>query len=60
MESDMAIETLLKLKAKDFHVKNIIMDNDATTKARAKATFDPSLQKFADYNHTKKAVNFMS
>lgn len=31
MESDMAIEMLHELKAKDFHVKNIIMDNDATT-----------------------------
>lgn len=58
MESDMAIEMLHELKAKDFHVKSIIMDNDATTIARAKATFDPSLQKFADLNHTKK--NFTS
>lgn len=58
MESNMAIEMLHELKAKDFHVKNIIMDNDATTIARAKATFDPSLQKFADFNHTKK--NFTS
>lgn len=58
MESDMALEMLHELKAKDFHVKSIIMDNDTTTIAKAKAAFDPSLQKFADFNHTKK--NFTS
>lgn len=34
------------------------MDNDATTIPRAKATFDPFLQKFTDFNHNKK--NFTS
>lgn len=43
-----------ELKANDFNVKNIKMDNDATIIARTKAAFDPSLHKFADFNHTKK------
>nr|XP_022319171.1 uncharacterized protein LOC111121963 [Crassostrea virginica] len=54
MESDMAIEMLHGLHSKDLHIKNLIMDNDSTTIARAKSTFDPTIQKIADFNHTKK------
>lgn len=54
MESDMAIEMLHDLKTRDFHVKNLIMDNDSTTLAKAKLSFDPNIQKISDFNHTKK------
>ncbi|XP_061170965.1 uncharacterized protein LOC133180461 [Saccostrea echinata] len=56
MESDMAVEMLSDLKSKGFHVKKIIMDNDTTTISRARASFDESLEKFSDFNHTKKNV----
>lgn len=59
LESDMAIEILHELKAKYFQIlKNTIINNDATTIARSKATFDPSPNKIADFRHTEK--NFTS
>ncbi|XP_062595899.1 uncharacterized protein LOC134257275 isoform X2 [Saccostrea cucullata] len=54
MECDMASEMLHDLKARNFQVKNLIMDNDSTTLAKAKASFDPNIQKISDSNHTKK------
>ena len=39
-----------------FKVDTIVMDNDSTTIARAKATIDPELKKKSDQNHTKKSV----
>lgn len=54
MEPDMALEMLHDLKARDFHVKHLIMDNDSTTLAKAKMSFDPNIQKISDFNHTKK------
>lgn len=58
MESDMAVEMLHKTKEKGFHVKNLLMDNDSTTITRARSSFDSSLKKFSDFNHTK--TNFTS
>ena len=39
---------------RNFHVKQLIMDNDSTTFAKAKASFDPNIKKISDFNHTKK------
>lgn len=50
----MAVEMLHKMKEKGFHVKNLVMDNDSTTITRARSSFDSSLKKFSDFNHTKK------
>lgn len=62
MEPDMALEMLPDLKARDLHVKHLIMDNDSTTLAKAKMSFDPNIQKISDFNHTKKIwqVNSMT
>ena len=54
MESDMAVEMLHDLETRNFHVKQLIMDNDSTTFAKAKASFDPNIKKISDFNHTKK------
>lgn len=47
-----------EVKEKVFHVKNLVLDNDSKTITRAKSSFDSSLKKFSDFNHTKK--NFTS
>lgn len=54
MEPDMALEMLHYLKARDFHVKHLIMDNDSITLAMGNMSFDPNIQKISDFNHTKK------
>lgn len=54
----MAVEMLHKMKEKGFHGKNLVMDNATTTIPRAKSSFDSSLKKISDFNHTKK--NFTS
>ncbi|XP_078329120.1 uncharacterized protein LOC111135496 isoform X1 [Crassostrea virginica] len=54
MEPDMAVNMLHNLKDKGFHVKNLVMDNDATTISKARSNFDQNIQKFSDFNHTKK------
>lgn len=55
LKSAMAIEMLHQLKAKYFQIfKNIMINNDATTISRTKATFDPSSHKIADFNCTEK------
>ena len=50
----MAVEMLHDLETRNFHVKQLIMDNDSTTFAKAKASFDPNIKKISDFNHTKK------
>ena len=59
MESDMAVEMLHDLETLNFHVKQLIIDNDSTT--FGKASFDPNIKKISDFNHTKKTLqlNFM-
>ena len=62
MESDMAEEMLHDLETRNFHVKQLIVDNDSTTFAKAKSSFDPNIKKISDFIHTKKKtlqVNFM-
>ena len=50
----MAVEMLHDLETRNFHVKQLIMDNDSTTFAKAKASFDPNIKKISDFNHTNK------
>lgn len=47
-----------EVKEKVFHVKNLVLDYDSKTITRAKSSFDSSLKKISDFNHTKK--NFTS
>ncbi|XP_062605625.1 uncharacterized protein LOC134267425 [Saccostrea cucullata] len=54
MEPDIAVEMLHNLKEKGFHVKDLVMDNDTTTISKARSSFDPNINKFSDFNHTKK------
>jgi hypothetical protein len=42
------------LEKSQVHVGNIIMDNDSTTVARARAEVNPALKKQCDRNHTLK------
>ncbi|XP_061188202.1 uncharacterized protein LOC133196309 [Saccostrea echinata] len=54
MEPDMCIGMMKELQDSNIHVGNIIMDNDSTTVARARAEVNPALKKQCDRNHTLK------
>jgi hypothetical protein len=56
MEPAMACDMLKDIKSKGYNVGTIIMDNDSTTIARARAEVDHDLKKRSDKNHTKKAL----
>ena len=45
MESDMAVNMLHNLKDNGFHVKKLVMDNDATIISKARSNFDPNIKK---------------
>ena len=49
MEPDMAVNMLHNLKDKGFHVKNLVLDNDANTISKARSNFDPNIQEFSDF-----------
>ena len=44
-KSDMAVNMLHNLKDNGFHVKKLVMDNDATIISKARSNFDPNIKK---------------
>ncbi|XP_062607553.1 uncharacterized protein LOC134269372 [Saccostrea cucullata] len=54
MEPDMCIGMMKDLQDSNIHIGSIIMDNDSTTVARARAEVNPALKKQCDRNHTLK------
>ena len=51
----MAVKMMESLKESNVTVKQLKMDDDATTFARAKALVNPNLEKISDKNHSMKA-----
>ncbi|XP_062603151.1 uncharacterized protein LOC134264915 [Saccostrea cucullata] len=54
MEPAMACEMLSAIKDEGCKIGTLVMDNDSTTIAHVKATVDPTINKRADKNHTRK------
>ncbi|XP_061175979.1 uncharacterized protein LOC133184928 [Saccostrea echinata] len=54
MEPAMACEMLSAIQDEGCKIGTLVMDNDSTTIAHVKATVDPTINKRADKNHTKK------